>query len=84
PLAAVIDGLSSQLPDDASLDRIEISGSHIRISGVANNAAELITQLARLPSFIDVRANGPSVRDTSVNKERFTIDLRWHAEGGKS
>lgn len=84
PLAAVIEGLSAQLPDDASLDRIEISGADIRITGVANNAAELITQLARLPSFADVRASGPSVRDTSVNKERFTIDLRWRAEGGKS
>ena len=84
PLAAVIEGLSAQLPDDASLDRIEISGADIRITGVANNAADLITQLARLPSFADVRASGPSVRDTSVNKERFTIDLRWRAEGGKS
>lgn len=84
PLAAVIEGLSTQLPDDASLDRIEISGSDIRITGVANNAAELITQLARLPSLADVRANGPSVRDTSVNKERFTIDMRWRTEGGKS
>ncbi|MBS0467124.1 MAG: PilN domain-containing protein [Proteobacteria bacterium] len=84
PLAAVIEGLSAQLPDDASLDRIEISGSDIRIAGVANNAAELITQLARLPSFADVRASGPSVRDNSANKERFTIDLRWRTEGGKS
>ena len=84
PLAAVIEGLSAQLPDDASLDRIEVNGSDIRIAGVANNAAELITQLARLPSFADVRASGPSVRDTAAIKERFTIDLRWRTEGGKS
>ena len=79
----VVEALSAQLPDDTSLDRLEISASDIRISGITGDVADLTAQLARHAEFADVRSNGASVRDTTTNKERFTFDMRWRGQGDK-
>lgn len=83
PLASVVDGLSAALPGDTWLDRIEINGSEIRITGLTSNAPELIAQLGRHPALADVRATGASVREGTSNKERFTFEMRWRGEGAK-
>ncbi len=83
PLASVVDVLSAALPADAWLDRIEINGSEIRITGLTSNAPELIGQLGRHASLADVRATGANVRDGQSNKERFTFEMRWRGEGAK-
>lgn len=83
PLASVVDGLSAALPGDTWLDRIEITGSEIRITGLTSNAPELIAQLGRHPALADVRTTGASVREGASNKERFTFEMRWRGEGAK-
>lgn len=83
PLASVIESLSAALPGDSWLDRIEINGSEIRITGLTSNATELIAHIARQPGLTDVRATGANVRDGSLNKERFTFEMRWRGEGAK-
>lgn len=83
PLASVVDGLSAALPGDTWLDRIEINGSEIRITGLTSNAPELIAQLGRHPALVDVRATGANVREGTSNKERFTFEMRWRSEGAK-
>lgn len=83
PLANVVDELSAAIPSDTWLDRIEINGSEIRIAGLTNNATELIGHLGRQAMFADVRATTANVRDGTLNKERFTFDMRWRGEGAK-
>lgn len=83
PLASVVDALSQALPDDTWLDRIEVNGHEIRISGLTGNATELVAHLGRLPAFAETRASVASVRDNTANKERFTFEMRWRGEGGK-
>lgn len=83
PLASVVDRLSETLPDDAWLDRIEINGSEIRIMGLTGNATELIAHLGRQPALAEARATVASVRDNTLNKERFTFEMRWRGEGAK-
>lgn len=83
PLASLVDRLSEALPDDASLDRIEISGNEIRIMGLTGNATELIAHLGRQPTFAEARATVANVRDNALNKERFTFEMRWRGEGIK-
>lgn len=83
PLASVLDALSQALPDDTWLDRMEVNGSELRISGLTGNATELVAHLGRLPVFADARASVASVRDNAANKERFTFEMRWRGEGGK-
>lgn len=83
PLASVIEALSTAIPSDAWLDRIEVNGSEIRVTGLTGNASELIGHLGRQPGLADVRATGASVRDATLNKERFTFEMRWRGEGAK-
>ena len=83
PLASVVDRLSEALPDDAWLDRIEVNGNEIRIMGLTGNATELIAHLGRQPSLADARATVASVRENTLNKERFTFEMRWRGEGAK-
>lgn len=83
PLASVVEALSAAIPADTWLDRIEVNGSEIRITGLTANATELIGQLGRQPGLADVRATGASVRDGTLNKERFTFEMRWRGEGVK-
>lgn len=82
PLASVVDALSQALPDDTWLDRIDVNGNEIRISGLTNNAAELAAHLGRQPQFADTKATVASVRDNNLNKERFTFEMRWRAVEG--
>lgn len=83
PLASVIDALSAAIPADTWLDRIEVNGSEIKITGLTANATELIGHLGRQPGLVDVRATGANVRDGTLNKERFTFEMRWRGEGAK-
>lgn len=83
PLASVVEGLSAGLPDNTWLDRIEINGREVRITGLTSNATELIAHLSKQPTLADVRAAGANVRDGALNKERFTFEMRWRAEGVK-
>lgn len=83
PLASVVEGLSAALPGDTWLDRIEINGNEIRITGLTSNATDLIAHLGRQPGLVDVRATSANVRDGSLNKERFTFEMRWKSEGAK-
>ena len=83
PLASVVEDLSAALPGDTWLDRIEVNGNEIRITGLTSNATELIAHLGRQPGLVDVRATGANVRDGTLNKERFTFEMRWRGEGAK-
>lgn len=80
PLASVINGLSSAVPADTWLDRVEVNGREIRMTGLTSNATELIAHLGRQPALADVRATAANVRDSSLNKERFSFEMRWRAE----
>ncbi|MGP1691120.1 MAG: PilN domain-containing protein [Giesbergeria sp.] len=83
PLASLIERLSAALPDEAWLDRIEVNGREIRITGLTGNANELLGQLGRQPGLADARATGANVRDNALNKERFTFEMRWHSDGAQ-
>lgn len=83
PLASLVDLLAQTLPDDTWLDRLDVSGRDIRMSGLTGNATELMAQLARQPQLADARASVASVRDAGLNKERFTFEMRWRGEEAK-
>ncbi|MBT9512317.1 MAG: PilN domain-containing protein [Acidovorax sp.] len=83
PLASVTDALSAVLPGDTWLDRIEINGNEIRMTGLTSNATELVAHLGRQPTLADVRATAANVREGQLNKERFTFEMRWRGEGAK-
>lgn len=80
PSAVVIEALSSVLPDDTWLERIDINENEIRVAGMAANANDLITYIVRSNLFSDVKATAPNVRDAALNKERFSFEMKWRGE----
>jgi general secretion pathway protein L len=80
-VVALLDQVTRQLPDDAVLNRLEIAGGTVRISGQADNAAQLLQTLGANPAFRDVRAPAGIARAPAGGKEGFTIEFRAAAEG---
>jgi len=80
-VVALIDQVTRQLPDDAVLNRLEISGGTVRISGQADNAAQLLQTLGSNPAFREVRAPAGITRAIAGSKEGFTIEFRVGQEG---
>ena len=80
-VVALIDQITRQLPDDAVLTRLEIAGGTVRLSGQADNAAQLLQTLGAKPAFRDVRAPSGISRGPAGGKEGFTIEFRVAAEG---
>ncbi len=70
---ALIDALTRNLPDDTTLNLLEIRGDKVRFAGQAANAAGIMQKLGAHPAFRDVRAPSPSAR-AGAGKESFTVE----------
>jgi general secretion pathway protein L len=80
-VVALIDLITRQLPDDATLTRLEITAGAVRIIGQADNAAQLLQTLGANPAFRDVRAPAGIAKAPAGSKEGFTIEFRVAGEG---
>lgn len=78
---ALIDEVTRQLPDDAVLNRLEITAGTVRLAGQADNASQLLQQLGANPAFREVKAPSGIVRAPAGSREGFTIEFRVGAEG---
>ena len=83
PYTEVLNDLSSVLPNDSWLDRLELNGDEVRMIGVTTNATDLVAAMTRSGKFLNVRATTPSVRDGGLNKERFTFECKWNGGGAR-
>jgi len=79
-VVALIDQVTRQLPDDATLARLEITGGAVRIIGQAENAAQLLQALGANPAFRDVRAPSGIAKAAAGSREGFTIEFRVGGE----
>lgn len=82
-VVTVLARLTSVLPDDAHLTRLEVNGDQVRFSGVAANAANLVETLGGYGAFRDVRTP-TAISRTSDGKETFTVELLLSSEGASS
>jgi general secretion pathway protein L len=73
--AAVIalEALTKAIPDDAYLTQMQLKGDVIEISGVAADAASLISRIEQSPSFSHATFTAPTTRGAE-NKESFRIE----------
>ena len=71
----VLAELTRQLPDDTALNRLELRGPVVRMSGRATDAAALMKSLGKSSLFGDVRAPSASARARGGQYESFTIEL---------
>jgi general secretion pathway protein L len=80
-VVALLDQITRQLPDDAFLSRLELSGATVKIIGQADNAAQLLQTLGTNPAFREVRAPSGLARAPAGGKEGFAIEFRVGTEG---
>lgn len=80
-IVALIDQITRQLPDDAVVNRLEITGNTVKILGQADNAAQLLQTLGSSPAFREVRAPAGITRAPAGSKEGFSIEFRVGGEG---
>lgn len=80
-VVALLDQVTRQLPDDVVLNRLEMSGATVKITGQADNAAQLLQTLGTNPAFREVRAPAGITRAPAGSREGFTIEFRVSSEG---
>lgn len=75
--------LSGVIPDTAYLERLDIDGTHVRLTGQADNASGLMQILGKIPGFDNVQAPTAITRNARTGKERFVIEFDLQTPGAK-
>ncbi|MGL1832268.1 PilN domain-containing protein [Rhodocyclaceae bacterium SMB388] len=73
-LPVLLETLTRTLPDQAYLQRLEVSGRQVRIAGFSDNAAQLIDRLGEQPGFVEVRTPSPISRGRD-GRESFSVEF---------
>lgn len=71
---AVIELLTQLFPDDTYLQRVQVQGAKVTVSGQTPNAAALMNQLGGHPGVRDVRAPAAATRSMAAGRENFTVE----------
>jgi hypothetical protein len=66
--------ITKNMPDSAYANGVELSGMQLRLSGLADDAASLMTQLSEYPGYSQVESQGGFRRDRS-GKERYSFEI---------
>jgi general secretion pathway protein L len=81
---AVLDELTSVLPDDTWLFRYRSTGDEVQIFGYSSAATALIGLIEDSPLFQDTQFRAPLTRDVRNDAERFHIGFRISNTKGSS
>jgi general secretion pathway protein L len=71
---AVMDVLTQLIPDDTWLQRLQLQGAKVTVSGQTPNAAALMNTLSSHPGVRDVKAPAAATRSMAGGRENFTIE----------
>ncbi len=71
---AVVDLLTRLIPDDTWLQRVQVQGNKVTVTGQTPNAAALMNTLSSHPGVRDVRAPSAATRAMSGGRENFTVE----------
>lgn len=76
---AVLDLVTQLIPDDTWLQRLQVQGAKITISGQTPNTAALMNALSSHPGVRDVKAPAAATRSMEGGRENFTVE--WTLAG---
>ena len=71
----IIDLLTQALPDDTSLQSLQIQGLKVSMAGLTTNAAALMQHLSTQPGIRDVKAPTAATRRQGAAQENFTVEF---------
>lgn len=72
---AVLDLMTQAVPDDSFLQRLQVQGAKVTLTGQTPNTAALMNKLSGQPLVRDVRSPTASVRSMTAGRENFSIEL---------
>ncbi|MFA5683155.1 MAG: PilN domain-containing protein [Lysobacteraceae bacterium] len=75
-VVAVLDALTTALPDDTFLERMNLSGSALSITGQSAQAPRLIELLGKAPGIRELSLAGAIQPDARSGKDRFNINAQ--------
>lgn len=73
---SLLETLTRTLPDDTSLQSMEVRGLKVTLSGLTGNAATLMQLLGAIEGFREVRAPSPATRNPGADAENFIVELQ--------
>lgn len=68
--------LTDQTSDEVWFRTFNLTQGRLQVTGYADNAANLITQLSELPEYEQVKQQGGIRRDRKSGNETFTLDIK--------
>jgi general secretion pathway protein L len=71
-----LDVLTKALPDDTSLQMLQVQGTKVTLNGQTSNVAALMQKLSTQTGLKDVKAPSGTARPPGAQKENFTIELQ--------
>jgi general secretion pathway protein L len=77
----ILKELTVILPKSAWLTRVHVSDTSVAIEGYATSATNILPKIEASPYFAKVEFTSPTIRDVSMNADRFVI--RMELEGMK-
>ncbi|HEY8015884.1 MAG TPA: PilN domain-containing protein [Dongiaceae bacterium] len=78
----VLAELTARLPDDTWLTDLRLSDVHMQLGGYASSAATLVPIIENSPMFEGARLSGPVLPDSSMQRERFSIEADLTPKAG--
>lgn len=79
PVTALLNAISTALPDTAHLAQFELSGRTLALQGVAHAAPDLIAPLEALDQVAKVEFTAPTLRDPVQGLEQFQLTIQLRA-----
>ena len=72
----LLEAITQTLPDDTSLQSLQVQGLKVTINGLTSNAATLMQLLGARQGFKDVRAPSAATRSPGATAENFIIEFQ--------
>jgi len=72
---AVVELLTQLIPDDTYLQRVQVHGAKVTLSGQTPNTAALMNQLGSQAGVRDVKAPAAATRSMAAGRENFTVEF---------
>lgn len=72
----LFEAITQTLPDDTSLQSLQVQGLKVTINGLTSNAATLMQLLGAKNGFKDVRAPSAATRSPGATAENFIIEFQ--------
>ena len=77
----VLDLLTRVLQDDTYVQTLQIDGTKVGVSGLTDNAADVMSRMAAAPGVVGLKATQAATRQPGATKESFGIEFQLQLQG---